>query len=101
MEDYHEGIPRLSAVLTNETTSILRGYFTYAIRALLYRQHEIGELIEKLDKLDAADAILEDGAKLKTFKFSGESGKIKKKLLQLMDVKINKYCKLVSQNSDL
>lgn len=92
MEDYEKGIPRLAAVLADENTSQLRGYFPYAIRVLLYRQNEIGEQVKKLNKLDAADAKFQNGARLKSFKFKGRRGEAKRKLIQQIDLGLSEYC---------
>jgi hypothetical protein len=55
----------------------------------------LGQLVEKLDKLDSDDAMQANTLKLNSIKLDAESDAARRELLQQIDFKIREYCKII------
>lgn len=96
MEDFEEGIPRLSTFLdSNESFCIFQRFGPYAARCLLHRQIELNQLCEQLRQLDAKDAA--DPTKqyrLNSIEYYKGMDDTQRKLLQDIEIKIGVYCEM-------
>lgn len=99
MEDFEEGIPQLSALLSShENYGIFRGFFPYATRVLLHYSVELDLLAKRLNKLDKEEASQPDRQyKLRTVNLNPESDEERIELLKELKVKLAEYCKIIDR----
>jgi hypothetical protein len=61
---------------------------------LLHQKIELGLLAKELDDLDANDAAQPNSVKLKTVKLADNADTSRKKILEELELKMGKYCKI-------
>lgn len=93
MENFEEGLPRLSAFLNlDDSFGMYRGFLPQASRILVYRMIKLGKLVEKQGQLDAKDIAESKGYKLCTVETTGERDTVRLELDQQIEKEMTEYC---------